>query len=115
MTALRLSSAAFLLALCGAATAQVAPAAAQPPVAQQASATAPQALTAKAAVAAAPAASLSPQQQRYLDEANQLVDLAQKLKVEVDKTDQYTLSLKMLQRADDIEKLAKSLQKQIQR
>jgi hypothetical protein len=86
-----------------------------PPASRQAPAQSPQADTAKMAVDSELAASLSPQQQRLLDQADQLLDLAQKLKADVDKTNQYTLSLNTLRRAEDIEKLAKTLQKQIQR
>ena len=58
---------------------------------------------------------LTPQQKVLLEQADQLVALAQQLKTEVDKSNQYTLSLNSLRRTDDIEKLAKSLQKQIER
>lgn len=106
---------ALLLAACGmAAAAQTTPAPTQAPAAQpQASAARP--ATSEASDAPAPAASLTPQQQRLLDEADQMVALAQQLRTEVDKTTQYTLSLKTLKRADDIEKLAKTFQKQIGR
>ncbi|HZZ40275.1 MAG TPA: hypothetical protein VFE06_14165 [Acidobacteriaceae bacterium] len=109
-----ISLTALLLAACGAATAQTSPAPAQAPAAQQQSAAVEPAATA-ASDAPAPAASLTPQQQRLLDEADQMVALAQQLRTEVDKTNQYTLSLKTLKRTDDIEKLAKTLQKQIER
>ena len=112
----------LLVAFCGMANAQSAPSSSNPPApAAQAVATPlPAAETTatdagKSAAPSAAAASLSPQQQRYLDQASQLLDLAQKLKAEVDKTDQHTLSLNTLRRADDIEKLAKSLEKQIQK
>jgi len=97
------------------ASAQTAPSAAQGPIGPQKPAAAAPSPAAKAGKPAAPAASLSPQQQRLLDEADQLLDLAQKLKVEVDKTNQYTLSLNTLRRADDIDKLAKTLEKQVER
>jgi len=89
------------------AAAQTAPSA-KPAAAQQPSASTP-------VSAAAVPASLSPQQQRLLDEADQLLTLAQELKTEVGKTDQYTLSLNTLRRAGDIEKLAKTLEKEVQR
>ncbi|HEY1808726.1 MAG TPA: hypothetical protein VGG42_09190 [Acidobacteriaceae bacterium] len=105
----------LLLAVCGMAAAQ-SPAAATPaPVAQQPAAAHPAAADANdASVSAVPAAALSPQQQRLLDQADQLVALAQQLRAEVNKTTQYTLSLNTLRRADDIEKLAKTLQKHIE-
>lgn len=103
----------LLLAACGMAVAQTPPAPAHAP-AQQRSAAAQPAVNA-ASDAPAPSASLTPQQQRLIDEADQLVALAQQLSTEVDKTNQYTLSLNTLRRADDIEKLAKTLQKQIER
>jgi len=96
------------------ASAQTAPSAAQEASGPQKQAAAPSP-AAKTGKPAAPAASLSPEQQRLLDEADQLLDLAQKLKVEVDKTNQYTLSLNTLRRADDIDKLAKTLEKQVER
>lgn len=65
--------------------------------------------------AAARLSSLTPQQRQLLEEADQLVTLAQQLQTDVDKTNQYTLSLNTMRRADTIEKLAKTLQKQIER
>ena len=111
----RFTVAALLLALCGTAAAQSAPASAPAADAHRPAASVPTADAGKAAVPQSSAAALSPEQQRLLDQADQLLDLAQKLKAEVDKTTQYTLSLKTLQRAEDIEKLAKNLQKQIPR
>ncbi len=49
-----------------------------------------------------------------LANADKLVELAQQLKTEVDKTNQFTLSINTLRRAEDVEKLAKDLQKQLQ-
>jgi predicted phage gp36 major capsid-like protein len=49
-----------------------------------------------------------------LANADRLVDLAQQLKAEMDKTNQYVLSLNTIRRAEDVEKLAKELQKQLQ-
>jgi predicted phage gp36 major capsid-like protein len=46
--------------------------------------------------------------------ADKLVDLAQQLKTEMDKTNQYVFSLNTIRRAQDVEKLAKELQKQLQ-
>lgn len=113
---MRLTLPALLLAFCGMAAAQAVPASTQPPAAPQQAAAAPlsQVDSGKAAALPVSAAPLPPQQQRLLDQADQLLVLAQQLKAEVDKTDQYTLSLNTLRRADDIEKLAKNLQKQLQ-
>ena len=47
------------------------------------------------------------------DGADKLVDLAQQLKSEIDKSNENTLSLNMLRRAGEIEKLAKNLEKQL--
>lgn len=103
-----------LLGLCRMADGQATPAPAASlmlPVATRSAA----ADTGKAAVPSVSAQPLSPQQQRLVDEADQLLNLAQRLKTEVDKTNQYTLSLSTLRRADDIEKLAKTLQKEMPR
>jgi hypothetical protein len=100
------------------AAAQNSPASAESPAAPQPPpvfAHVPAADAGKTSAPVLPVASLSPQQQRLLDQASQLLTLAQKLKAEVDKTNQYTLSLTTLRRADDIEKLANTLQKQIER
>lgn len=106
----------LLLAFCGMAAAQTSPSATQAHASPQPTSTAhaADAGPGKTAVVAVPTPALSPQQQRLLDGADQLLDLAQKLKAEVDKTDQYTLSLNTLRRANDIGKLAKSLEKQIE-
>lgn len=100
--------------LCGMAAAQTTtPAAKNAP--QEYAAAAPPAPSDQPKALTQPAANLSPQQQRLLDQADQLLALAQKLQMEVSKTNQYTLSLNTLRRAGDIEKLAKELQKQIAR
>ncbi|MGA7521962.1 MAG: hypothetical protein WBW84_05740 [Acidobacteriaceae bacterium] len=107
----------LLLAVCGMAAAQVAPASGQAPAAGQQTPILhriQQAATGTAAAPSVSAAPLPPRQQRLLDEADQLVALAQKLKTDVDKTNQDTLSLNTLRRADDVEKLAKDLQKQVE-
>lgn len=106
---------ALLLAICGLAASQTTPASTAPAELQTESAAthSPTADSSQAAAPAVPPSSLSPQQQRLLDQTDQLVTLAQQLKSEVDKTNQYTLSLNTLRRAEDIEKLAKNLQKQI--
>lgn len=107
----------LLLAFCGMAAAQTSPSATQAHASPQPTSTAAHAAdtgAGKTAAVAVPTPALSPQQQRLLDGADQLLDLAQKLKAEVDKTDQYTLSLNTLRRANDIGMLAKSLEKQIE-
>jgi hypothetical protein len=106
----------LMLMVCGIAPAQNPPASPMAPAAgqQAAAAHAEQADAEDASVPAVPAAALSPQQQRLLDQADQLVALARQLSTEVNKTSQYTLSLNTLRRADDIEKLAKTLQKHIE-
>ena len=68
-----------------------------------------------APVPAASAVPVSPRQAQALADADQLLALAQQLKVEVDKTNRYMLSLKAIRKAEDIEKLAKNLQQQIRR
>jgi len=102
-----------LLAASAVAAAQTAAGSTQAAPPQQAATVNAPGIDSKAATPAA--ADLSAEQQRLLDEADQLLDLAQKLKTEVDKTNQYTLSVKTLRRADDIEKLAKTLEKQVER
>jgi hypothetical protein len=57
---------------------------------------------------------VNPRVQLVLANADKLVDLAQQLKSEMDKTNQYMLSLNSIHRAQDVEKLAKELQKQLQ-
>ncbi|MGA8528119.1 MAG: hypothetical protein WB622_00290 [Acidobacteriaceae bacterium] len=107
----------LLLAFCGMAAAQAAPASTPPPVAPR-QLPAPSHLPAAETGRTPPlvsAAALSPYQQRLLDEADQLLSFAQELKAEVDKTNQYTLSINTLRRAEDIEKVAKNLQKEIER
>lgn len=58
-------------------------------------------------------ASVAPQQgTSFLTDVNQLAQLAQELKTEVAKTNKYTFSLKALQKAQEIEDLARKTQKQ---
>jgi len=104
----------LLLGISGAALAQSQAAAA--PASPSANVAAQQLQPAAAPATADPsAAKISPQSQLLLADADKLVDLAQQLKSEVDKTNQYTLSLNTLRRAEAVEKLAKDLQKQLQR
>jgi hypothetical protein len=52
-------------------------------------------------------------QKKLVADTNQLFDLASKLKDEVDKTDKYTLSLDVVKRTAEIEKLAKSIRERM--
>lgn len=54
----------------------------------------------------------APQGTSFLTDVDQLVQLAQELKTEVAKTNKYTFSLKALQKAQEIEDLARKTQKQ---
>lgn len=106
-----------LLLLCGMAAAQNPSAASQAPAAPAAAAAQDTHATPATPAAAAPtpsAANANPQSQLILANADKLVELAQQLKTEVDKTNQFTLSINTLRRAEDVEKLAKDLQKQLQ-
>lgn len=110
--AIMLAAGAFLV-FCGTAGAQSAaasphhtgPAATAPK--QPTTTTTPAAATARSAASQAKTPSLQ-------GGADKLVDLAQQLKTEVDKSNGNTLSLNMLRRAGEIEKLAKDLEKQLQ-
>lgn len=48
-------------------------------------------------------------QKRLVSDTNKLLSLATELKEQVDKTDKYTLSLDVVKKADEIEKLARSV------
>jgi hypothetical protein len=52
--------------------------------------------------------------QRILSDTDKLVDLVQQLQTEMEKTNQDVLSLGTIHRAEDIEKLAKELEKQLE-
>ncbi len=52
-------------------------------------------------------------QRKLVADTNQLLDLAMKLKDEVDKTDKYTLSLDVVKRTAEIEKLAKAIRERM--
>jgi hypothetical protein len=104
-----------LLLLFGMAAAQNLPAPSQAPAAATAGHDShPPATPATAPAPALPAVNANPQSQLMLANADKLVELAQQLKTEVDKSNQFTLSLNALRRAQDVEKLAKDLQKQLQ-
>lgn len=113
----------LLLASAGAAAqaanpspASVSPAAA-PAAAQQVapSSAAPEpGATPPATNAASALSASSATSQLLLADADKLVNLAQELKSEFGKTNQYVLSLNTIRRAEDVEKLAKELQKELQ-
>ena len=52
-------------------------------------------------------------QRKLVADTNQLLDLATRLKEDVDKTDKYTLSLDVVKRTAEIEKLAKSIRERM--
>ena len=52
-------------------------------------------------------------QKKMLENTTRLLELAQQLKVAVDKTDKNTLSLDVIRQADQIEKLAKQVKDQM--
>jgi glucose/arabinose dehydrogenase len=84
---------------------------AQTTSAHQTASVPPQAAPAKPA-----APVLTPDQRRLADllaDADHLVELAQQLKGEVDKTNEYTLSLKAIKRAEEIQSSAKALSQRL--
>ena len=67
---------------------------------------------------AIPAATLSPEERHHADllaDADHLIELAQQLKAEVDKTNEFTLSLKAIKKAEDIQSSAKSLSQRLEK
>ena len=52
---------------------------------------------------------LKAEHQQNLKDAAELADLAEQLKIELEKNDRYILSMATLKRTDDIEKLAKRI------
>jgi hypothetical protein len=58
--------------------------------------------------------SLNAHTQRILVDTDKLVDLVQQLKTELQKSNQDVLSLSTIHQAEDIEKLAKELEKQLE-
>lgn len=74
------------------------------------------AISAQTAPAKSAAPVLTPDQRHLADllaDADHLVALAQQLKGEVDKTNEYTLSLKAIKRAEEIQSSAKALSQRI--
>ena len=56
---------------------------------------------------------LSDKQKRLVEETNKLVQLATDLKAQVDKSTKDTLSIQVIKKADEIEKLAHSMKDQM--
>ena len=74
------------------------------------------AISAQTAPSKAAAPVLTPEQRHLADllaDADHLVTLAQQLKGEVDKTNEYTLSLKAIKRAEEIQSSAKALSQRV--
>ncbi len=76
----------------------------------------------QAAKAPTPAGPLEPErqkmlaaerQQKMLDDAQRLLDLAQRLKTSVDKTNKDELSVDVIRQAEQIEKLARQVREQM--
>ena len=66
----------------------------------------------------APVKPLTPEQARqaqYVADSQKLYQLAQELKVEVDKSNKNTLSIAVTRKADEIEKLAKNLKERMRK
>jgi hypothetical protein len=59
--------------------------------------------------AAPPSAPVDPAQAQLIADTEKLLKLSQELKAEVAKSDKDTLSLSVIRKADEVEKLAKSL------
>ena len=58
-------------------------------------------------------APLSEKQKRLMEQTDHLVQLATDLKAQVDKSTKDTLSIQVIKKADEIEKLAHSLKEQM--
>ena len=59
------------------------------------------------------AAKMSPQQEQILADTQKLHRLSQELKAEVDKSSKDTLSLSVIRKAQEVEKLARSLKEEM--
>lgn len=85
------------------------------PVARQAQVVQPQAQPEKQVATATPvepslpATEATKQQQQLIEDTDRLYQLATELKSEVDKTNRNTLSVQVIKKADEIEKLARSI------
>ena len=53
--------------------------------------------------------------EKTVEEAGKLLDLAEELKIELEKNDRHVLSISSLKKAEEIEKLAKRIQKRLKR
>jgi|SRR5271170_1552251 len=83
------------------------PATATPPADAKKAEQAPQSATSPAAVQPAP--TLDPAQTQLVADSEKLLKLSHELKDEVAKTNKDTLSIAVIKKADEVEKLAKSL------
>lgn len=62
---------------------------------------------------AAPAVKMSPQQAQLIADTQKLRKLSEELKAEVDKSSKEQLSIAVIKRAQEVEKLARSLKQEI--
>ena len=58
---------------------------------------------------------LKAEHQQNLKDAAELADLAEQLKIDLEKNDRYVLSMATLKKTDDIEKLAKKIRSRMRR
>jgi len=58
---------------------------------------------------------LKAEHEQNLKDAAKLVDLAEELKVDIEKNDRYVLSISTLKKTDDIEKLVKKIRSRMRR
>jgi len=112
---LRMAACGVVLCLCAAVSAtaqssQAAPPASNQPVSTQASPTQP-ASTDKPA--APPPSADTERKKRLADESAHLLQLANDLKAEVDKTNKDMLSVAVIRKAEEIERLARSLKEKL--
>ncbi len=85
---------------------------AHPPDPSQASKASPPAVPSSPSGAPIPTAANTDRKKRIADESASLLKLATDLKAEVDKTTKDTLSLNVIRKADEIEKLAHNVKEQ---
>lgn len=60
-------------------------------------------------------AMLKAEYEKTLEEAGRLVELAESLKIELEKNDRHVLSVSSLKKAEELEKLAKRIRKRLNR
>ncbi len=53
--------------------------------------------------------------EKTVEEAGKLLDLAEELKIELEKNDRHVLSISTLKKAEEIEKIARRIQKRLKR